>query len=360
VTDVQKPAGDLIVVHCEEARGQLKTGLIVQQNTDKQLRALTAKNHTATHMLHHALRKFLGPHVKQAGSLVNAELLRFDFTHPKPLTEDEILRVEDFINESIGRSESVAKQEMDKDAAIAKGAIAFFGDKYGSRVRVVSVGEYSTELCGGTHVGNTADIQMFKIINENGIAAGVRRIIAVTGPAVMTQLREREKLIRQMMAQVKASAPAELPIKIEKLQLEEKGLRKALENQSRKSSAGELERWINDAVAINGAKLIKGVAEFGEGENPSKALRDMADLIRSKVQKAVVALATSDKTQGKALLLIAVTKDLVDKVKANDLIKQVAPIIEGTGGGKPDLAQAGGKNEKFGEAFQAIQNLLMH
>lgn len=358
VIDVKKPMGDMIVVYVGEARGQLKTGQIVQQNTHKMMRALTAKNHTATHMLHHALRKFLGPHVKQAGSLVTPELLRFDFTHQKGLTDEEIERVEDFINEHIANGEPVGAEEMDKDAAVSKGAIAFFGDKYGTRVRVISVGDYSVELCGGTHVRNTADIQLFKILNESGVAAGVRRIIAITGPAVLTQLRALEKRENQLMGLLKTSAPVEIAPKVEKMIAAERDLRRALENQTRKSAAGELDRWISEAVSVNGTKFIRGVSQFGEGENPAKLLRDMADLIRSKVQKSVVALAGKDASKGQSLLLVAVTKDLADKVKANEIIKQVAPIIEGTGGGKPDLAQAGGKNAKFDEAFQAIQNLL--
>ncbi len=365
VVDVKKPAGDVIVLFCEEASGQLSLNAVVQQNTSRSLRSLTAKNHTATHMLHHALRKILGPHVKQAGSLVNSELLRFDFTHTKPMTDEELERVEDFINESISSSEPVQSEEMEKDLALGKGAIAFFGDKYGARVRVVSVGTpgtdgkpYSVELCGGTHVRNTADIQNFKILNENGVASGVRRIIAVTGPAVIAQLREKEKQLYQIMTLVRASALPEVPIKIEKLLTSERELRKALESQTRKSSAGELDRWIAEAVAVSDGKLIRGIMQFGDGESPAKALRDMADLIRSKVQKSVVALAATDKAKGTTMLLVAITKDWQDKFKANEIIKQVAPIIEGTGGGKPDLAQAGGKNEKFSEAFQAIQNLL--
>ncbi|MEW6055391.1 MAG: alanine--tRNA ligase [Bdellovibrionota bacterium] len=359
VADVKKPTGDFIVIHCTEAQGQLKVGELIQQNTNRALRALTAKNHTATHMLHHALRKFLGPHVKQAGSLVSAELLRFDFTHPKPLTEEEIERIEDFINESISQAEAVQSEETDKEKALAKGAIAFFGDKYGSRVRVISVGDYSVELCGGTHVRNTADIQMFKIVNENGIASGVRRIIAVTGPAVLGLLREKEKHLKNIMRTLRASAPAEVPAKIEKLQATERELRKALESQSRKSASNELDRWIAEAINVNGAKLIRAVVQLNDGENAAKSLRDLADLIRSKVQKSVVALAAKDSAKNQSVLLVAVTKDLSEKYKANEIIKQVAPILEGSGGGKPDLAQAGGKNENFNEAFTAIQNLLI-
>ncbi|MGE4231873.1 MAG: alanine--tRNA ligase [Bacteriovoracia bacterium] len=358
VIDVKKPTGDFIVLICKNVSGQLTVGDSVEQSTDRLLRSRTAKNHTATHMLHHALRKFLGSHIKQAGSLVTPDLLRFDFTHNKPLTLEEIEKIEDFINDSISRSENVGSQEMDKDSAIKKGAIAFFGDKYGSQVRVISVGDYSVELCGGTHVRNTADIQNFKILNENGIAAGVRRIVAVTGNAVIELLRKREKELHEIMDTVKASAPAEIVPKIEKLILAEKDARKALEAQSRKQASGEIEQWISGASKLGDKSLVKAVVPLLEGEVPSKKLREISDLIRSKTTKTVVALGAVEKAKGQSLLLIAVTKDLTSSVQANDLIRKVAPILGGSGGGKPDIAQAGGKNEKFDEAFKMVESLL--
>lgn len=355
--DVQKPMGDLIVIRVDMAQGSLKVGATVTQLTDVKKRKLTAKNHTATHLLHHALRKYLGNHVKQAGSLVTPDLLRFDFNHTKPLTEDEIKKIENEINEKIFLQQSVSKEEMDKDKAMAKGAIAFFGDKYGAKVRVVSVGE-SVEFCGGTHVDNTSDIQSFKILNENGIAAGVRRITAITGPAVVEQLREKDALIDRLMQMMKASASDELPNKIEKLQAAEKELRKSLEAQSRKSMAGDVDSWIQSATKTNTGSFIKAIVEVNEGDAPAKVLRDLADLIRSKVNKSVIALAAKDKSKNVSSLLVAVTKDLSAQVHAGDIVKKVAPILEGTGGGKPDLAQAGGKNYKFDEVFQAIQSGL--
>lgn len=359
VTDVQKPTGDYVVIHCSDAKGTLKTGTTVEQVTESSLRSRTAKNHTATHILHYALRKFLGPHVKQAGSLVTPDLLRFDFNHTKPLTKEEIRTVENYINDSIERAETVGTEEMEKEKALAKGAIAFFGDKYGARVRVVSVGDYSTEFCGGTHVKNTADIQSFKIINENGIAAGVRRIVAITGPAVLEYLRQQEKIIHSLMDATKASAPAELLPKIEKLQTTEKELRKALEAQTRKSAASQVDDWIRDAKQIAGGKLVTGLPQIPEGESPSKILRELADVLRSKLSHAVIALGAFDHAKGQSALLVAVTKDWTDKFKAGDIVKQVAPIMGGSGGGKPDLAQAGGKKENFGEVFQNIEKLLV-
>ncbi len=355
--DVQKPMGDLVVIRVDMAQGSLKVGATVTQLTDVKKRKLTAKNHTATHLLHHALRKYLGNHVKQAGSLVTPDLLRFDFNHTKPLTDDEMKKIENEINEKILLQQSVSKEEMDKDKAMAKGAIAFFGDKYGAKVRVVSVGE-SVEFCGGTHVDNTSDIQSFKILNENGIAAGVRRITAITGPAVVEQLREKDALIDRLMQMMKASAADELPIKIEKLQAAEKDLRKSLEAQSRKSMAGDVDSWIQSAAKTNSGSFIKAIVDINEGDAPAKVLRDLADLIRSKVNKSVIALAAKDKSKNVSSLLVAVTKDLSTQVHAGDIVKKVAPILEGTGGGKPDLAQAGGKNFKFDEVFQAIQSGL--
>ena len=192
VVDVQRPVPELIVAHIKPTKGTLKVGSRYEQETDAELRALTARNHTATHILQWALRKVLGTHVKQAGSLVAPDLLRFDFTHFQALTEMEILQLEDLINEKIWRSEPVSKREMMKDQAIAEGAIAFFGEKYGDRVRVIKVGEFSTELCGGTHVNNAAEIHLFKIGNESGIAAGVRRIVAYTSRGAFQYLRGKD------------------------------------------------------------------------------------------------------------------------------------------------------------------------
>ncbi len=358
VVDAQKPTGDYVVLHCVEARGSLKVDAQVEQTTEATIRSRTAKNHTATHMLHFALRKYLGPHVKQAGSLVTPELLRFDFNHTKALSAEEIRKIEDYINESIERAETVGCEEMDKDKAMAKGAIAFFGDKYGARVRVVTVGNYSTEFCGGTHVKNTSDIQMFKILNESGIAAGVRRIVAITGPSVLSQLRQQERLLGELMHATKASAPNELLPKIEKLQLSEKELRKSLETQTRKSAASHVDDWIRDAKTVGDGKLVFGIPSIPDGEAPAKILRDLADVLRSKLSKSVIALAAFDQEKNQSALLIAVTKDWTERFKAGELIKQVAPIIGGSGGGKPDLAQAGGKNNNFDAVLESLTKLL--
>jgi alanyl-tRNA synthetase len=367
VVDVQKPIGDLIVVEVDDAKGSLTLKAGVEQITNKLKRKLTAKNHTATHILHHALRKFLGEHVKQAGSLVTDEFLRFDFTHTKPLTDEEIKKIEDFINEKILLAESVVAQEMDKQEALAKGAIAFFGDKYGAKVRVISVGAehspYSIELCGGTHVKNTMEIMGFKILNESGIAAGIRRILAITGPKLVEQLREKDLLIQKLKDLTKASSENELPNKLEKLITSEKELRKLCEVQSIKLFALKIDEWIKNSIKIKikgeEINLIKVVLDEAQSESPIKLLRDLSDQIKSKVTKSIIVLAAKDSAKNASALLVAITKDIAGKlVSAQELIKVVLPIIEGSGGGKPDLAQAGGKNFKFTEAFQAIENHL--
>ncbi len=358
VSDAQKPTGDFIVLSCHEAQGQIEVGSVVEQRTNENLRSLTAKNHTATHMLHAALRKILGDHVKQAGSLVAPDLLRFDFTHTKPLSENEIEQVEDFINLSVSKSELVLSEQMEKEKALKKGAIAFFGEKYGSQVRVVQVGSYSTELCGGTHIKNTAEVQNFKILNESGIAAGVRRILAITGPTVVQVLREKEKLIQDIMVSLKASAPPEILIKIQKLQNIEKEMKKTLEVQTRKLAITEVDHWISQSIHIKDGKLICAVPELPTGVSPAKALRDLVDIIRSKVERSIIALGAKDPDKDQVLFLIAVTKDWTNTYNASELIKKIAPLLEGTGGGKPELAQAGGKKEKFVEAFQTLKEVL--
>ena len=361
VVDVRKPTGDYVVLHLENAKGSISAGDALEQQVSKRQRALTAKNHTATHLLHAALQRRLGAHVKQAGSLVNADLLRFDFSHGKAMTAEEIEAVENEINEKILEAMTVTAEEMPKDQALAKGAMAFFGDKYGDRVRVLTVGDYSIELCGGTHVNNSADIMAFKILSENGIAAGVRRITAVTGPKVVELARKRDQEVRAIMARLGASAPEEIITRIDKLEASEKEARKALEAQGRKAASGVADDWIKGAATLGGGvKFVRGVLPTDkDSTDVSTQLRDLAENLRSKLTGAVVAIGAFDHGKQQAMIVVGVTKDLIAKVKAGDIIKHVAPLIEGKGGGKPELAQAGGKHpEKFPEVFKAIEGLL--
>ncbi|MGK5082946.1 alanine--tRNA ligase [Bdellovibrionota bacterium FG-1] len=340
VVDVQRPVPELSVVHIKPTRGKLEVGASYTLTTDAELRALIARNHTATHLLHWALRNVLGKHVKQAGSLVQSDLLRFDFTHFQPVTETELKQVEDQINAKIWGAHAVLKKEMGKEEAIATGAIAFFGEKYGEKVRVVRVGDFSTELCGGTHVDNSAEIHLFKIANENGIAAGVRRIIAYTSKGAFEYLRARDEQVKALRDQLKVSTTDEIPSRIEKMGQNERELRRQIEVFQSKAAAGEVDEMIGHAQTIGAIQLVAAIAATdAEG---IKRLRDLADRVKQKLPAAVIVLGMKDATTEKASLLIAVGPKAPPSLSAADLLKELAPFIDGRGGGKPDMAQAGG------------------
>ena len=339
VIDVQKPAQDLITLSLKLKKGSLKVGQLYDQKTDKLLRSLTTKNHTATHLLHWALRNQLGDHVKQAGSLVTPELLRFDFTHFEPLSSEQIKSIEMSINQKIWENSEVKKQIMKKDEATLKGAIAFFGEKYGDFVRVVSVGDgYSTELCGGCHVDHTADIHLFKIAQEFGIASGVRRIIAYTSQGAFDYLNSRNDLLIKMKDQLKSQSIEELPTKIDRLLSNEKELKKQIEQINAKAAAGEADELLNKAKVIKGFKVVTGVLIADSGG--MKKLRDLAEVLKNKESSSVIVLGVKD--GDKANIIVAIGQGLQKKINANDLLRHISPAIEGKGGGKPDFAQAGG------------------
>ncbi len=338
VVDVQKPVADLIVARIQPLKGSLKKGETVLQETDARVRALTARNHTATHMLHWALREVLGKHVKQAGSLVTPELLRFDFSHFQAMTDEELKKVEDLINERIWTANAVSKKEMNKDAATAAGAIAFFGEKYGDLVRVVQVGGFSVELCGGTHVDNSAEINLFKIANEAGIAAGVRRIIAYTSEGAFNYLRARDEDIKAVRDRLKASSTDEIMGKLDKLASTEKELRKTIEGLQAKAASGEIDELIASAKKKGTTQIVTGMATADA--QGAKRLRDLAETCKQKAPDCVVVLGMDD--GGKAAILVAVGPKAPKSVAANDILKDLAPLIDGRGGGKADMAQAGG------------------
>lgn len=340
VIDVQRPVPDLIVAHIRPIKGTFQVGESYLQETDSQLRAFTARNHTATHLLHWALREVLGKHVKQAGSLVAPDLLRFDFSHFQPMTEAEVKQVEDLINEKIWRSEPVSKKEMPKDEAIAAGAIAFFGEKYGDRVRVVRVGAFSTELCGGTHVDNSSEIHLFKIANESGIAAGVRRITAYTSKGAFDYLRGRDEEVKSIRDRLKASSTDEISGKLERLIQTERELRKQIEQFQAKSAGSEVDDILGKAVVMGHVRVVSAVC--APDTQGIKRLRDLSDRIKQKAPNAVVVLGMKDPDAEKASLLVALGPEVPKSLSASELLKELAPHIEGRGGGKPDLAQAGG------------------
>ena len=358
VIDVQKPIPQLIIAHVIPKKGTLTVGQVYRQETDQLLRDLTAKNHTATHLLQWALREVLGKHVKQAGSLVTSELLRFDFTHFQPVTDEELEKTENLINGKIWQNESVTKKEMAKDEAVASGAIAFFGEKYGDRVRVVQVGTFSTELCGGSHVDRSSDIHLFKIANESGIASGVRRIIAYTSQGAYQYLRSRDADLKVLRDRLKASSTDEILGKLEKLMASEKELRKQIESAQARSAGEEVNQILNQAHSFPQFDLVTAICKFDS--QGVKKLRDLSDRIHQKKPKSVVVLGmSSGESGGKAFLLVSSSAEAQKWIRANELLQQIAPYIEGKGGGKADLAQAGGsKSEGLDDAVREARTWI--
>ncbi|MCM2279657.1 MAG: alanine--tRNA ligase [Oligoflexia bacterium] len=357
VIDVQRPVPELIVAHVRPKTGAIRVGAEYRQETDQELRALTARNHTATHLLHWALREVLGKHVKQAGSLVAPDLLRFDFTHFQAMTAEELDRIENMINEKIWATQPVSKKEMKKDDAIAAGAIAFFGEKYGEKVRVVRIGDFSTELCGGTHVDSSGEIHLFKIAGESGIAAGVRRIIAYTSKGAFSYLRARDAEVKAIRDHLRASSTDEILGKLEKLAQGERELRKQIEQLQAKSASGEVDELLARAVQAGAAKVVAGVcAPDAQGV---KRLRDICDRLKQKAPDAVIALGMNGPEEGKAALLVAVGPKAPQGLSAVELFREIAPLIEARGGGKADLAQGGGtKPAGLSEALSRVSTLV--
>jgi alanyl-tRNA synthetase len=353
VTDTQKPRADLTVHVGVVRRGVLHRGQRVRLTIDRDWREAARLNHSATHILHAVLRERLGTHVRQAGSLVAPDRLRFDFTHPTGIDEHTLVAIEDDTNAHIRENALVSSEEMAYDAAIKRGALAFFGDKYGDRVRVVQMGEFSVELCGGTHVQRTGDIGVFKLRGEGGVAAGVRRVEAMTGTGALASIREREITLRQLGELVKGSEH-EVADKIERLLAQQRELEKQLQ-QLRSQVAGSQSQDLL-SLAFTAAGGFKVVAAEVDSVD-QKRLLEMADALRDRLGSGVVILASSE--ADRVNLLAAVTKDLAKQVNAGKLIGQIAPIVGGRGGGRPELAQAGGKDpSKIADALKAARALF--
>jgi len=333
VRDARRPVPGLVVHVGVVESGEVAVGDVVELAVDDRRRDLIRANHSATHLLHHALRERLGEHVKQAGSIVAPDHLRFDFSHFQPLGAEDLQAIERRVNDLVRENAGTETAVLELRDARKTGAIMIFGEKYGDVVRVVRMGP-SKELCGGTHVRRTGDIAFFKIASEESIAAGVRRIVAYTGSrAVELSQREAEEL-RRAAALLKAGA-FEVSQKIEAAQRRLKDLERALEEAKGKVASAQSGDLAAQAADVNGAKVLAARVQ-GDG----KALRELADKLRDRLGKGVVALASEQ--EGKAILLVAVTKDLVAKLKAGDLVREAAKLVGGSGGGKPDLAQAGG------------------
>ena len=340
--------GDLTLHSITVIEGELAQGMKIELAVDTSSREETAANHTATHLLHAALRQTLGDHVKQAGSLVGPERLRFDFTHFSPLTDEEIQRIEELANSKIRANIPVQTRLLDRDAAIEEGAMALFGEKYADEVRVVNLSDFSKELCGGTHVGSTGEIGLFKVISETGIASGVRRIEAIAGKPAFDQLWSTCKRENQL-AELLGSRPEELVGRVETLLAEQKKLEKQVMSLSKEIASSDLENVLKNATEVNGVKVVAAEIIL---DSP-KTLREVGDKVRDGLDSGVAVLGGVIK--GKVALLAIVTKDLTDRITAGDLVSRTAKIVGGKGGGRPDMAQAGGTmTDKIGEAIRSV------
>ncbi|NKF49773.1 alanine--tRNA ligase [Shewanella sp. WXL01] len=334
VSDTQK-FGSATGHQGEVSQGEIKLGQQLNAQVDKKLRHRTELNHSVTHLLHAALRQVLGSHVTQKGSLVEPERLRFDFSHFEGVKAEELKTIEDLVNTQIRRNHELTTAEMDIEEAKEKGAMALFGEKYDDKVRVVSMGDFSIELCGGTHVGRTGDIGLFKITSEGGIAAGIRRIEAVTGAAAMEHVAEQKAQLDQAAALLKsdsASVVAKLQAQLDKV----KSLEKELSQLKDKLAAAASADLAGDAMEVNGIKvLVKKL----EGADP-KSLRGLQDELKQKLKSAIIVLGIPG--DNKVNLIAGVSNDLTKQIKAGELVSMVAQQVGGKGGGRPDMAQAGG------------------
>jgi len=345
VQDTQKQGG----VHTHIGRlaeGSLAVGETVTAEIDAERRAAIRRNHSATHLLHAALRRVLGEHVQQKGSLVGPDRLRFDFTHFEPLTEDELARIEELVNAQIRANAPAETRIMDIDAALEAGAMALFGEKYGDKVRVLSLGDFSVELCGGTHVSRAGDIGLFKIVSEGGVAAGVRRIEAVTGDRALAHVRAREQALREAAGLLRGS-PDDVPDKVAQLVERSRALEKELEQLKAKLASARGSDLASQAVEIDGIKVL---AARLDGADP-KSLRDTIDQLRNKLGSSAIVLATVK--DGKVALAAGVSKDQTGRIQAGALVNAVARQVGGKGGGRPDMAQAGGSEPEHLDAALA-------
>ncbi len=335
ITETTRPVPTVILHKGTVTKGRIREGEQLRMIVNTTTRQDAQRNHTATHLLHAALRDMLGPHVKQYGSLVGPNRLRFDFAHFRPLSSRDVDEIETVVNNEVRKNERVATEVMSIQDAVAKGALAFFGDKYGEQVRVVTVESFSKELCGGTHCRQTGDIGLFRIMSETGVAAGVRRIEAQTGSGALTHMKKLETDIRELSDLLKVGQ-SELVAKTRKVMMQLKDKERELEELKLKMASGS-------AVETT-AKTIAGIQVHVQRTDglDVNGMRALADQLRDKLKSGVVALGAAN--DGKVSLLVVVTKDLIARLKAGDLIKEMAAEVGGTGGGRPEMAQAGGKD----------------
>ncbi len=348
VDDTLKIQSEVFGHHGEVKNGSIRVGDQIEARVDESLRARAAYNHSATHLMHAGLRKVLGTHVAQRGSLVDATRTRFDFSHSQPVTHAEMREIERLVNAEIRRNTPVAANVMGYDDAIKQGAMALFGEKYGDEVRVIGMGEFSTELCGGTHVSRTGDIGLFKIVSESGVAAGIRRIEAVTADGAIEFMQEQEDTLAAAAASLKTQ-PQEVTQKIAQVIENVRALEKELSRLKSKLAASQGDDLAGQAREVKGIKVLAAKLDGVD----AKALRETLDKLKDKLKSCAVLLSVVE--GGKVSLIAGVSADLTAKIKAGELVNFVAQRVGGKGGGRPDMAQAGGTDpSKLAEALAAV------
>jgi alanyl-tRNA synthetase len=348
VEDTLKIQADVFGHHGQLSEGEIKVGdqLSARVNSERRLR--TIRHHSATHLMHKALREVLGSHVQQKGSLVDPDKTRFDFTHNAPMSAAEIKQIEDLVNAEILFNAQASAKVMSLDDAQKTGAMMLFGEKYGETVRVLEIGS-SKELCGGTHVQRTGDIGVFKILAESGVAAGIRRVEAIAGDRALAYLQKLDTQVNQLAVSLKAS-PADLQQRITQLQEHARSLEKELERLGSKLAASQGDDLMSQAIEVKGVKVLAAQLEGAD----AKVLRETLDQLKNKLKSATIVLASVQ--DGKVQLAAGVTADAITKVKAGDLVNFVAQQVGGKGGGKPDMAMAGGTDPKgLASALQSVQ-----
>ncbi len=352
VQDTFRPLGELVAHEGIIRSGAVKVGEEAEFEVDSDSRMRTVRHHTSTHLLQAALREVLGPHVNQRGSRVDPERLRFDFSHLEAMTDEQIKRVEDRVNEVIMKNMPVEKEVLPFDEAQKKGAIALFGEKYGDTVRMVKVDDYSKELCGGTHADYTGDIGPFKILQETAVGAGERRIVAVAGQATLDYFRQREEALRKTAEVVKTDDLLSVPERVRKLQEEVKKLRKDLERAHTEKSATGPDP-LSRMKEVDGTKVVSAKVEAPD----AKALREVSDRLMERLGQGVVVIGAE--IDGKANLVVKVSRDVSGRIKAGEVVKHLAQTVGGKGGGRPEMAQAGGPDvSRLDEALDKAYDLI--
>jgi alanyl-tRNA synthetase len=352
VIDTQHPTPQLTAHRARVKKGRVQVGDRVQLAVDPRHRQKTRLNHSATHILHAVLRRELGGHVRQAGSLVAPDRLRFDFHHSGPIADEKLAMIEAEVNRHIREDAGVTINEMNYQDALGAGALAFFGDKYGDRVRVVKIGDFSTELCGGTHVGRSGEIGLFKLPFESGIAAGVRRVEAFTGEGALDLISSYERRLREIGALVRGSADDAVD-KVKKLLEHQRELEKEIEKLRGQFEKDQISELLGRKQSVNGASMVVSRVDGLD----ARQLREVADQLREKLGSGVVVLASASDTN--VNLVASVSKDLVKKFHAGNIVKELARMVGGGGGGRPDFAQAGGKEPaQIAAALERAEELI--